>query len=272
MAAVRRSSTLLGVVAGSQIIFTTADLQLNGNSTINGDLSIGSSLSGAGDVIANGAFNWNGGSLFGPGQIFVNNTALIDTSGGVNTLGKLFQIQSGGIATWQGGQDIASSGGSFAIASGGVFDIQANAILAPDVVVSPGAVLRRSAGGGLAQLSGTVTNNGLVEVQSGTLSVPTFNSSGDISVATGATLAVTPGFNQNGGVTNLASGGTLDVGVNAITLLSNAILTGNGSVSGDVINIAGVVAPGTSPGLISITGNYVQGPAGTLEIGRTKSR
>ena len=62
------------------------------------------------------------------------------------------------------------------------------------------------------------TNNGLVDVQSGTLSTPTFNSNGNINVAGGATLAVTPGFSQNGGVTTLDSGATLDVGANAITL------------------------------------------------------
>ena len=43
-------------------------------------------------------------------------------------------------------------------------------------------------------------------------------------------------------------------------------LFGNGSVTGNVVNVGGVVSPGNSYGILTITGNYTQGPDGVLEI------
>jgi len=85
-------------------------------------------------------------------------------------------------------------------------------------------------------------------------------SAGRVSAGAGQRLDVAT-FVQSGGVTEL-SGGTLG---GTLTLTGGA-LRGTGTVDGDVVNTAGTVAPGTSPGTLTVTGDYNQGDTGTLEV------
>jgi hypothetical protein len=83
---------------------------------------------------------------------------------------------------------------------------------------------------------------------------------------------------------NIASGGTMDTGgatyvqtagvtrVNGVLSTGSSLvdirggtLSGTGLVIGDVRN-AGAVAPGNSPGILLVDGNYAQAPAGMLDI------
>lgn len=66
---------------------------------------------------------------------------------------------------------------------------------------------------------------------------------------------------------NLAAGQTLRVigSVNSGTFTNAGRITGSGTINGSVEN-SGVVAPGESPGTLSITGSYVQAAGGRLEI------
>ena len=69
--------------------------------------------------------------------------------------------------------------------------------------------------------------------------------------------------------TIILDGGTLDVGVLDLTLGTFNMLDGRlhaDSVVGDINVQGGTVAPGHSPGIMSIFGNYVQGNAATLEM------
>jgi hypothetical protein len=50
-----------------------------------------------------------------------------------------------------------------------------------------------------------------------------------------------------------------------LTVNSGATLAGSGNVIGNIIN-NGLVSPGTSPGILTITGNYDQSASGSLEI------
>ncbi len=50
-----------------------------------------------------------------------------------------------------------------------------------------------------------------------------------------------------------------------LNVLFGGLLNGNGTIDGNLYN-NGVVAPGNSPGEIIVSGDYVQGPEGTLEI------
>jgi fibronectin-binding autotransporter adhesin len=50
-----------------------------------------------------------------------------------------------------------------------------------------------------------------------------------------------------------------------LTVFQNALLGGSGVIIGNVLN-NGTVAPGNSPGTLSIIGNYTQSPGGTLQI------
>ncbi len=70
-----------------------------------------------------------------------------------------------------------------------------------------------------------------------------------------------------------AAGGTVTTGAgqtfsltNGLDLLDGGVLRGSGQVTGNVTNTSGTVRPGTSPGTLTVTGNYTQGPGGTLAI------
>ncbi len=44
------------------------------------------------------------------------------------------------------------------------------------------------------------------------------------------------------------------------------VFGGSGLVGGDLVNLSGTIAPGTSPGTLTVNGDFSQSPAGTLEI------
>ncbi len=111
---------------------------------------------------------------------------------------------------------------------------------------------KKSAGTGTTSISIAFTNTGTVDVQSGTLNV-----SGS-------------SFKQTAGITRLTGG--------ALTSLQNiaiqgGIFAGSGTVTGPMtVSATGTLAPGLSPGSLSLVGSYTQqGPAGAfnVEIGGT---
>jgi hypothetical protein len=100
--------------------------------------------------------------------------------------------------------------------------------------------------------SGRVVIDGVLGITALTLA-STFDVAG---IVNGDTLMVT-----DSGIVRLLDG---ELDLNELTLTGGA-LVGNGVVNGMVFN-DGLVAPGSSIGLITIVGNYVQGPNGVLEI------
>ena len=71
-------------------------------------------------------------------------------------------------------------------------------------------------------------------------------------------------FSQSDGTTFLGGG---NLQANKGLILAGGSITGAGTVDGSITNTAAVVAPGISPGAITVTGDYVQGVGGTCEIG-----
>ena len=84
-----------------------------------------------------------------------------------------------------------------------------------------------------------------------------------LSAAEAAALAVNtaPKITQTSGTTNLGTGGVMQSGLD----VNGGSLVGVGTVNGNVGNAA-VVAPGNSPGIITINGNYSQTTDGDLNI------
>src|SRR5262249_23076003 len=91
-----------------------------------------------------------------------------------------------------------------------------------------------------------------------------FNNAGTFTIGTGSTLTV--------GTYSQTGGGTIVQGFINGTMVSiqGGTLSGAGTIAADVTN-AGQVSPGSSPGLLTIDGNYVQTSTGALamEIGGT---
>jgi fibronectin-binding autotransporter adhesin len=61
-----------------------------------------------------------------------------------------------------------------------------------------------------------------------------------------------------------ATGGKVDVGT--LVLQTGSVLFGDGNGIGSIVNTAGRVAPGLSPGILTLTGTYSQANAGTLAM------
>ena len=128
----------------------------------------------------------------------------------------------------------------------------------------------------LALSGGTLTNTGTLETDPGTSIVgdsarvdgSITNSGGTINVNTttafsgsGTTLT------QTGGATTIASAQTLDLtGSTGTFELQRGRLNGSGTLRGSLNNSGGTVAPGASPGTLTVNGSYSQGASGTLEI------
>jgi hypothetical protein len=81
---------------------------------------------------------------------------------------------------------------------------------------------------------------------------------GTTTIASGS--ASSAGFIQTGGTTTVAAGAELDGPV----AVKGGTLKGNGTLGGPVSNVSGTVAPGSSPGKLTVTGDYTQGSDGTL--------
>ena len=94
-----------------------------------------------------------------------------------------------------------------------------------------------------------------------------FNNSGTV-VASSGTIQFRH-LRQTGGIVDLNGG---DISAGEDMELNGGSLVGSGTIMGWVRNNDGTVAPGHSPGKITISGNYNQGSSGTLNIeigGRT---
>jgi hypothetical protein len=200
-------------------------------------------LNGSGDVHITGAFDWMGGTMSGSGVTHIPATVPMTLSGnGIKTLGRT--LHNAGTATW-GGVGAFNISGEFQNLADGVFEIQSDASMGLQGSFHNAGLLVKSAGTGISTLDVSLTNAAQVQVQSGT-------------------LRLTGGFTQTGGGTLLA-GGQLE---STQTLnLQGGSLAGIGTVTANVSNSGGQVAPGLmGAGTLTIAGNYTQGPAGSLAI------
>jgi hypothetical protein len=91
-----------------------------------------------------------------------------------------------------------------------------------------------------------------------TLAAGTYNLGGTTTVGNVVTGIAT--------VVDLATGATINTSGGTVNVVAGAKLSGTGTILGNVNNSAGTVSPGASPGVLTITGNYVQGPSGTLDM------
>lgn len=73
--------------------------------------------------------------------------------------------------------------------------------------------------------------------------------------------ATVSGFSMTGGEFNLSA-----CDLQGAVTLSRGVITGSGIINGDVTNSGGFIAPGHSPGGITVTGNYTQGANGTMVL------
>jgi hypothetical protein len=152
-----------------------------------------------------------------------------------------------GLCVWNGGQINLS--GFFRIGPGGTLDLRANGAAFNTSATGPTLVnegtLRKSGGTGVTACGVACINTGLIEINTGTLSV--------------ATLV------QDSGQT-LLNGGQLAFTMPQSSQFFGGVLAGSGTITGSLYNNA-TIRPSGSPWQLRITGGYSEGSNAVLQVG-----
>jgi hypothetical protein len=188
-------------------------------------------LDGSSDVTVTGLFTWDGGDQRGFGVTNANGGIAMGTTG-TKVLHR--EMNNAATAAWSDGQfQIIEGGfgpGVFNNLGTGTFDNQFDGLMfwqGGIPVFNNMGMFRKSAGTGTTVISSIVFNNdGMVDVQTGTLSANSGGTSGGSFDSTGTTMQF--------------SGGTHD-------LQATSSVTGNVLVSGGTVNVSGsYTATGTT--------------------------
>lgn len=191
-----------------------------------------------------GMFQWTGGTIVtNSGAPFIN-TGAITITGAVGTYNYGGQFTNRGLVIQTGAGTIANQRGPVLNDAGGTYDIQNDLGYTTDYagIINAGT-FQKSAGTGTSAIAGEFDNSGTINAISGTLQFD-------------ALIQTAGAMNLNGG--SISSQNTI--------ILNGGLLAGSGNISGSVRNNSGIVSPGHSPGRINISGDYVQGADGALNI------
>lgn len=109
----------------------------------------------------------------------------------------------------------------------------------------------------------TFTQSGGIHTVNGTLFIGRGSSGSGTYTLTGGTLTVNGGIINNAGGTFHAGPGTTAT-VGGVGFINHGRLNGAGTIVGNITS-DGIIAPGNSPGTLTITGDYTQSALGTLE-------
>jgi fibronectin-binding autotransporter adhesin len=229
--AVVTNSGLLDVTAGNASI--PPGLALLAGSI---DVGVGRNVS-----IGGTGLDWQGGTLTGVGTYTLSSLTI--TGSGARVLnGPTFTINN-----------LSLPGGSL--------DVQAGTLnLTGAASTAAGSTLLVS--GGSFTSTGTLANAGTFSKSSaGTTTIAAaFSNAGTVNANAGV-LDFTGGYVQSAGQVMLG-GGALAGNLT----LNGGTLGGAGTLTGNLVNTSGIVAPGNSPGLLTVAGDYTQGAGGQLNI------
>ena len=236
---------------------------------------------------------------------FGNGTLLVDGIGSTLAITAATQLGSSGLtgtltvrnkATADFNSVLGLADGSTSHLSGGILNVQSGAtITTANIRIAPNSTNGQTGtftvGNGVSTsrvtqdanatlvvggnpTTGPVPNSGALTIDSGGVfnsgtgtGTITINPTGTINIRGGGTLNANGNVAVNGGVLQVGSGSSVIVAAGkTMTLINAGTLKGSGNVTGNVVNSSGVASPGTSPGTLSINGNYTQNAAGQLLI------
>jgi hypothetical protein len=225
-----------------QTTINTASLAFSGAGQAPVDLQqISGTLIGTGDYTVTGTFTWSGGTIGGSGTTTLTGTANLGTGTAKSvTDTRVLRNQTTLVPP---ADNTLSVNGSARLDNAGTLT------LADDRDITGGGEVRNLAGGTLQKTGGLGTSDVRVAANAGTLSVATG------TLSTGVAMTQTAG--------SIALAGTLDL---TTLTLDGGTLTGGGTVDGTLVNTAGHVAPGNSPGTLTVTGAFTQGDGGVLDV------
>ena len=223
--------------APASLTITTATVSLNGINTYTGGTFVdgGQLIAGSANLPANQAVSLiNSGSLTFSQPADGTFGGVISGNGAV-TKGGIGALTLTGANTYTGGTNVVTG---TLVASSANLPANRNVTLASGSALAFNQTTDGTFGGNITG-SGTVQKKGS-------------------AVLTLTGTSTSPVDHQAGSLINNGSMGTT-------TVASGALLGGNGTISGNLIN-NGTVSPGNSPGTITVTGNYTQSSTGNLII------
>ena len=209
-------------------------------------------LGGAATVLLTGSgansSSWSAGSMTGSGTTRIASGAALNMIGpSARILANGRSLENLGTVTWTGGvlHTVDGSRPRIVVGAGGLLDMSGDVHVLSSTAslhILNGGVLRKSAGGLTGSILARTSNDGVVEALSGNLAftVPMKNS-GTITVGAGAALTTAPVINSTG------------------------LIRGSGTIQADVI-AGGEVAPGLSPGVLTVSGDYDQQSDARLRV------
>jgi hypothetical protein len=277
-----------GTVTLNGIGFNRANLSFSGGSTLT--IGANQTVRGRGTILGDGLLI-NNGTIIGDDvagnsvQIdFVYNDGVLHKNNGVFKAinGGMLGLYSGIIDQTGGGSFLADGAGSIVqIGGSNNGGVVGATVIGGTLNTTNGGVIQ-IVGGNNALLSGT-TNNGAIQIPAGeTLFVKGtgITNNGTILVDTTAANTVTKvRFEADGtlggtgsltlnGILNTFNVASLDCGGHNVINGAGHTIKGNGDIftSGGLFTNNGTISPGFSPGKISISGNYVQGSTGVLNL------
>ncbi len=279
---VRFTGPVLSV--GSSLTINNASADFGTNNIRTGTLSLGAgfgSLSGSGTLTVTGLLTWTSGYLDFR-QTLANGR--LELSGDASKYLYQGSLTNAGTATWTGRGDLVLNNSVWTNLAGATFDAQNDANIRGAGAFTNEGTFRKSAGTGTTTIGAgftapfgegiAFTNTGIVQVQTGTLSVAAgltireFVNRGSVTIGNGSTFAVPSPYTQAAGSTILR-GGTLRVssGTGTVEVLREGVVAGFGTIDAHLVN-RGQVNPGetNATGLLTVTGNYTQSSTGTLNI------
>ena len=233
----------VSVLGGTLVLDTNATVNVAnlevGLNPASGDPGV---VDGPGSLVVSRTFNWTGGALQGGGSIDIAAGATATGSAASKTLSHRALNNAGTFGLVTG--ITLGNGTIINNLAGGVFDLQSDASLsqANNSMFNNAGTFVKSGGAGQSSIGIPFNNTGSVEVRSGTLFLQSYT--------------------QTAGQTRLNGGG---LKTSSIIQIQGGVLSGAGPIDGNVSN-GGTVSPGASPGILTITGNYGQTAAGTLEV------
>lgn len=254
----------LGGTSGTQTLNHAAGiltLANGGSSSVNGTYALSgtATLTGGGSLALAGPLNWTAGTVGSQASNLVvaaNGGLNISGSSGTKTLNGGLLI-NGGAGSWTGAQIFLNTG-IFSNAPGATFDLQADGATftingGGALVVNSGS-FRKTSGAGVNTFTIAFNNGGLVDIQTGALSL----NSGGTNTGQFTCSSSTAGLRFNGGT---------------YALLDSSSITGPGSVSSQsgTVNLQGSVAVGawtnnTSLNFNTLTTAYITNLTVTANI------
>jgi hypothetical protein len=223
------------LTAGTWHIGNNGTLNVTGGANVTtnlGDVSldIGANFAQINSLVDNrGSFAILNGRNFNAGGSFSNAGTVTVGTGSTFTAPAVTQIAGGQL-----------TGGAWHLGTSATLDIQGGS----NIAINSGDV-SLDAGSSFTKINSLLDNRGSFAIQGGRNFSATgaFSNSGLVTIGAGSTFTTTSGFNQ----------------------AATGKLSGTGTLAGNFQN-AGRLAPGNSPGIITINGNYTQAADGVLEI------